>query len=114
MLALDRLSQRRKPRQAPAAIASPSRPLTAGPSHVLRPRTEDLAGSWSAHAHRRTRALPESLHWAAPLLDAREPTPVLCSREQVRALVVWHQRLPTYEQLSFTSERRATAASARR
>lgn len=72
---------------------------------MLRPRTGDLAGSWASHAHRCLHKLPGGLAWAAPLLDPAQPTAVLCAREQVRALIAWHHHLPTYEQVSFTSQR---------
>ena len=74
------------------------------PSHVLRPRTEDLGASWSAHACRCRHELPAELAWAAPLLDAADPLAVLCSHEQARDLIVWHHHLPTYRQVSFGCE----------
>jgi hypothetical protein len=35
---------------------------------------------------------------------------VLCGREQACALMVWHNHLPTYEQLSFSCERKTRPA----
>ena len=73
---------------------------------MLSPRAEDLGATWSAHACRCRRELPEQLAWAAPLLDPEHPLAVLCGHEQACALIVWHNRLPTFEQVSFSCERR--------
>lgn len=75
------------------------------PSHVLRPRTEDLGASWPAHAYRCRQELPAQLAWAAPLLDPTHPMTVSCRHDQARQLIVWNNRLPTCQQTSFSCER---------
>jgi hypothetical protein len=77
------------------------------PSHILRPRVEDLGTTWPAHAHRCRHELRDELAWATPLLDPEQPLAVLCRREQACQLIVWHNHLPTYEQVSFSCERLA-------
>jgi hypothetical protein len=84
--------------------ASPAQPVEV-PSHLLRPRPEDVGAAWPAHACRCRRELPDELAWAAPLLDPGHPLAVRCARDQARRLIVWHHHLPTYEQVSFSCER---------
>jgi len=76
-------------------------------SHLLRPRIGDLGASWSAHACRCRRERPDELAWAAPLLDPDDPADVAWAHAQAWRLVVWHNHLPTYLQVSFTCERLA-------
>ena len=113
MLTLERFAHpRRRRRPLPAAVPAAGLALRGLPSHVLRPRIEDLGASWPAHACRCRQELPEQLAWAAPLLNPTRPQELLCSREQARDLVVWHHHLPTYEQVSFSCQRLARAPAA--
>ena len=86
--------------------AAPTDCARASATHALTPRVEDLGAWWSAHAHRALALLPADLHWAGPLLDPLRPVPLLCSREQARRLIAWHDRLPTAAQVSFTTTKR--------
>ena len=62
---------------------------------------------WPAHAARCRQALPAALQWAAPLLDAHQPLPVLSAEKQVRALFRWLDSLPNTERVSVCCERRS-------
>ena len=108
MLTLERLAHtgaRRRPTRTRISEDAPSVRLPGPPSHVLRPRTEDLGASWPAHAYRCRQELPAQLAWAAPLLDRAHPVAVSCSHDQARQLIVWNNHLPTYQQTSFSCER---------
>jgi hypothetical protein len=87
-------------------LAAPTDCVRACATHALTPRVEDLDAWWSAHAHRALALLPADLHWARPLLDPLRPVPLLCSREQARLLIAWHERLPTAAQVSFATTKR--------
>ena len=97
-------------RSRPEAIPGPNLTLSGPPSYLLRPLVADLGGAWPAHAVRCRRELPAELAWAAPLLNSEHPLTVLWGREQACALMVWHNHLPTYEQLSFSCERKTRPA----
>jgi hypothetical protein len=108
MLALERLAHpRRRQCPTPTATVTPTGAIDEPPSHSLQPRTEDLGGAWPAHACRCRQGLPGELGWVTALLDPQQPATVRCGREQARRLFVWHQQLPTYEQVSFSCERLA-------
>ena len=88
--------------------AAPATAPGAPPSHILRPQAGNLGAAWwSARSRRCRQELPEELGWAAPLLDPEQPAAVRCGREQARRLFVWHNHLPTYQQVSFSCERLA-------
>jgi hypothetical protein len=91
-------------RQPPASTPPDCARATA--THALTPRVDDLGAWWSAHAHRALALLPPDLQWASPLLDPLRPVPMLCSREQARAVMEWHAHLPNQAQVSFTSSKR--------
>jgi hypothetical protein len=99
-----KLSGRRS--RAAVRLAS-DRPLSlVGPrSFLLDTRPEDDGAMWPALAARCRRALPAKLHWAAPLLDAQQPLPVLCAEAQVRELFHWLERLPNTERVSIACRR---------
>jgi len=114
MLTLERITHPRRP-LGPAARASVTAATATAepPSHILCPRTEDLGAAWPAHACRCRGELPAQLGWAAPLLDPVQPLAVRCGHAQARRLLVWHNHLPTYQQISFSCERLAHPADAR-
>jgi hypothetical protein len=60
---------------------------------------------WPALATRCRRALPERLAWAAALLDAQRPLPVICDQLQMREFFHWLQGLPNTERVSIGCER---------
>ena len=108
MLTLGRLAHlgaRGRPTRTRISEDAPSVRLPGPPSHVLRPRDEDLCASWPAHAYRCRQELPAQLAWAAPLLDGAHPIAVSCSHDQARQLIVSNNHLPTYQQTSFSWER---------
>ena len=84
-----------------------SRPmsLVGSPSFVLHARPQDDRAMWPALAGRCRRALPESLRWAAALLDAGHPLPVVCGEAQVVELFRWLDGLPNTERVSVGCER---------
>ncbi len=82
---------------ANVAVAGP-------PSYVLTARPQDHGAMWPAVRHRCRVALPAGLEWASPLLSTL-PMPVLCGREQARALYRWLDSLPTTAQVSVGCER---------
>ena len=112
-LTLERIAHPRR-RRGPAAPASvtPAAATNEPASHILCPRTEDLGATWPAHTCRREK-LPAQLDWAGLLLDPEQPLAVRCDHEQARRLLVWHNHLPTYQQISFSCQRLAHRALAR-
>jgi hypothetical protein len=95
------LLHRRNRGTGPALVAVRGEPTEPGPpSHVLRPRPEDLGAAWATYARRCRALLPRNLAWAAPLLDPQQPRPVLCAHTQARALLLWHHHLPSWAQVS--------------
>ncbi len=80
--------------------------LVAPPSQALCARPQDHGGMWPALATRCRRALPAELQWAAPLLDPRSPTPVLCAHVQARALYRWLDRQPNTQRVSIACKGR--------
>ena len=94
-----------RPRRTRISEHAPSDGLPGPPSHVLRPLRENLGASWPAHAHRTHEVLPPELAWAAPLFDPGQAVAVPGSHNQARQLIVWNNRLPTYQQTSFSCER---------
>ena len=108
MLTLERLAHtgaRQRPTRTRISKHAPSGTPPGPPSHVLRPRTEDLGASWPAHAYRCRQELSAQLAWAAPLLDPAHPTAVSGSHDQARQLILWNNHLPTNQQTSFSCER---------
>jgi hypothetical protein len=84
------------------------RPLSLlGPaSFLLQARPQDDGAMWPALATRCRRALPAQLQWAAPLLDAHRPLPVLCAERQVEDLFHWLNALPNTERVSIGCQQR--------
>ena len=110
MFALERLAHpRRRHGPPPKATVTPTGAIDEPPSHILRPRSEDLGAAGRRTPAAAGRSCPSELGWAAALLDPDEPVAVRCGREQARRLFAWHQHLPTYEQVSFSCERLARA-----
>jgi hypothetical protein len=75
----------------------------------LRALPEDDGAMWPALATRCRRALPERLAWAAALLDAERPLPVICGGLQVREFFHWLQGLPNTERVSIGCERQTAS-----
>lgn len=109
MLTLELLARPSRRRELAANVGAGSATAPgAPPSHILRPQAENLGAAWwSARARRCRQELPEGLGWAAPLLDPEQPAAVRCGPEQARRLIVRHNHLPTYQQVSFSCERLA-------
>ena len=80
--------------------------LVGAGSYVLRARPEDDGAMWPALAGRCRGALPAGLEWAAALLDAEHPLPVICGELEVREFFHWLQGLPNTERVSMGCERR--------
>jgi hypothetical protein len=75
----------------------------------LRARPEDDGAMWPALATRCRRALPERLAWAAALLDAERPSPVICGGPQVQEFFHWLQGLPSTERVSIGCDRQTAS-----
>jgi hypothetical protein len=86
-------------------ISTRPQTMAGSPSFVLHTRREDDGAMWPALAARRRRALPQDLQWAAPLLDATAPLPVLCGESQVAELYHWLDALPNTERVSIVCQR---------
>lgn len=123
MAALERLADRgkRQPRavrdapgiasgteRARSVNSAPLHPVGAS-SYSLRALPEDDGAMWPALATRCRRALPERLAWAAALLDAERPLPVICGGLQVREFFHWLQGLPNTERVSIGCERQTAS-----
>ena len=81
--------------------------LVGAPSFVLHARPQDDGAMWPALAGRCRRALPANLQWAAALLDAGHPLPVLCGEDQVVELFHWLDALPNTERVSIACRHQA-------
>ncbi len=94
------LPQRPRAAERPLSLVPP-------PSQALYARPQDHGGMWPALATRCRRALPAELQWAAPLLDPRSPTPVLCGHAQALALYRWLGRQPNTQCVSIACKWRS-------
>jgi hypothetical protein len=103
-------------RRTPDARAISTRPQTmaGSPSFVLHARREDDRAMWPALAARCRRALPQHLEWAAPLLDATAPRPVLCGESQIAELYQWLDALPNTQRVSIACQRQPPGTSSQR
>ncbi|MBV9194618.1 MAG: hypothetical protein JO168_10785 [Solirubrobacterales bacterium] len=99
----------RRRHQPPQLRLISERPLSlvGSRSFVLHARPQDNGAMWAALANRCRRALPADLQWAAPLLHADHPLPVLCGEVEVRELFRWVNSLPSTERVSIGCQRRA-------
>jgi hypothetical protein len=88
--------------------SAPLHPIGAS-SYALRARPEDDGAMWPALATRCRRALPERLAWAAALLDAERPLPVICGGLQVHEFFHWLQGLPNTERVSIGCDRQTAS-----
>lgn len=88
------------------AVSDKPPALIGPPSFVLQARPADDGAMWPALATRCREELPGEMQWAAPLLDARQPLPVVCAGEQVRALFRWLDAQPNTARVSVGCERR--------
>ena len=88
--------------------STPLHPVGAS-SYSLRAVPEDDGAMWPALATRCRRALPERLAWAAALLDAERPSPVICGGPQVQEFFHWLQGLPSTERVSIGCDRQTAS-----
>jgi hypothetical protein len=86
------------------AVHSSALHVVGAGSYALRARPEDDGAMWPALAARCRHALPAHLTWAAALLDAEHPLPVICGEPQVREFFHWLGSLPNTERVSIGCE----------
>jgi hypothetical protein len=91
-----------------SAHSAPLHLVGAG-SYVVRARPDEDGAMWPALAGRPRRASPAGLAWAAALLDAGHPLPVICSELEVRDFFHWLESLPNTERVSIGCERQGPA-----
>ena len=90
------------------AVHSSALHVVGAGSYALRARPEDDGAMWPALVARCRHALPAHLTWAAALLDAEYPLPVICGEPQVREFFHWLESLPNTERVSIGCERQGT------